>query len=106
MTFNISGSAAPVAEQRPSTTAHHGRERTDNYAWLRADNWQEVMRDPEALPQDIRAYLEAEKDYYDTLMQDTKSLQETLFEEMKGRIKQDDSSVPAPDGAYAYSSRF
>jgi oligopeptidase B len=106
LTFNISGSAAPVAEQRPSTTAHHGRERTDNYVWLRADNWQEVMRDPEALPQDIRTYLEAENDYYDTLMQDTKSLQETLFEEMKGRIKQDDSSVPAPDGAYAYSSRF
>ena len=106
MTFDLSKHAAPSAEQRPSTVSHHGIELRDNYAWLKADNWQDVMRDPDALPNDIRVYLDAENDYYAALMDDTKDLQEVLFEEMKGRIKQDDSSVPSPDGPFAYSSRF
>lgn len=106
MSFDLSGKTPPAAEKRPSKSTHHGIELIDNYAWLKADNWQEVMRDPVALPQDIRAYLEAENAYYEALMADTKPLQETLFQEMKGRIKQDDSSVPAPDGPYAYSSRY
>ncbi|MGI9364086.1 MAG: S9 family peptidase, partial [Rhizobiaceae bacterium] len=66
----------------------------------------DVMRDPDTLPQDIRSYLEAENTYCAALMEDTSDLQEALFEELKGRIKQDDSSVPAPDGPYAYSSRY
>ncbi len=106
MTFDLGKLAAPKAEQRRSTSNHHGIELVDNYAWLKADNWQDVMRDPDLLPQDIRTYLEAENDYYSALMADTSTLQDTLFEEMKGRIKQDDSSVPAPDGPYAYSSRY
>ena len=64
------------------------------------------MRDPSTLPQDIRTYLEAENSYCEAQMEDTSALQDVLFEEMKGRIKQDDSSVPAPDGEYAYSSRY
>lgn len=106
MTFDLTKLAAPSAEQRRSTSIHHGIELVDNYAWLKAENWPEVMRDPDALPQDIRTYLEAENDYYAALMDDTKELQDVLFDEMKGRIKQDDSSVPSPDGHYAYSSRF
>ena len=50
----------PVAEKRPVEDIRHGITRTDNYDWLRAENWQEVMRDPSALPADIRTYLEAE----------------------------------------------
>ncbi len=92
----------PVAEIRPVKDLHHGIERVDNYAWLRAGNWQEVMRDPASLDADIRAYLEAENAYTQAKMADTEPLQETLFKEMKGRIKEDDSTVPAPDGAYAY----
>ena len=64
------------------------------------------MRDPAALQQDIRDYLEEENIYCKTLMNDTSVLQETLFEELKGRIKQDDSSVPSPDGRFAYASRY
>ena len=97
---------APRAEQRSHKVSHHGIEFDDPYAWLRADNWQEVMRDPSVLPDDIRAYLEAENAYTKTEMADTEALQDALFEEMKGRIKEDDSSVPSPDGPYAYSSRF
>ena len=85
---------------------HHAIERADNYAWLRADNWQEVMRDPSALAADIRAYLEAENAYTATAMADTEALQETLFKEMKGRIKEDNSTVPAPDGAYSYFTSY
>jgi oligopeptidase B len=96
----------PAAEIRPARDLHHGIERVDNYAWLRAANWQEVMRDPASLAAGIRAYLEAENAYTAKAMADTEALQETLFNEMKGRIKEDDSTVPAPDGAYAYFTSY
>ncbi|MYZ48385.1 S9 family peptidase [Propylenella binzhouense] len=98
--------APPVAERRPVTLARHGHVRTDDYAWLRADNWQEVMRNPAALAPDIRAYLEAENAYFAAAMADTEALQDTLFREMRGRIKEDDSTVPAADGRYAYATRY
>ncbi|MEM9732567.1 MAG: S9 family peptidase [Pseudomonadota bacterium] len=104
--FDLSQATPPVAEKRPYQTQWHGRTLTDDYAWLRADNWQDVMRDPSALPDDIRAYLDAENSYQEALLADTKGLQDELFEEMKGRIKQDESSVPSPDGPYAYASRY
>src|SRR5690606_24373633 len=97
---------APLADRRPSVSTHHGIAREDDYAWLRADNWQAVMRDPHQLPADIRAHLEAENAYTKAVMADTEALQKTLFEEMKGRIKEDDSSVPAPDGAFDYYTRY
>ncbi len=96
----------PLAEKRPSTKTNHGICRTDDYAWLRADNWRDVMRDPNQLQSDIRNYLNAENDYTTARMADTVPLQETLFEEMKGRIKEDDSSVPSPDGVWAYYTSF
>lgn len=96
----------PVAPRRPSQSHHHGIDRADDYAWLRADNWQAVMRDPAVLPPDIRAHLEAENAYTAAAMGDTEALQETLFAEMKGRIKEDDSSVPAPDGPFDYYTRY
>ena len=92
----------PLAEKRAARDVHHGTERVDDYAWLRVPNWQEVMRNPEALSADVRAYLEAENAYTQEAMSDTEVLQEALFKEMKGRIKEDNSTVPAPDGAYAY----
>jgi oligopeptidase B len=96
----------PVAERRPVSATHHGITRTDDYAWLRADNWQQVMRDPSVLPADIRAYLEAENAYADAAMADVTALKDKLFAEMRARIKGDDFSVPSPDGAYAYGIRF
>ena len=97
---------APIAECRPATDTHHGITRTDDYAWLRADNWQEVMRDPSALPADIRTYLEAENEFTEKTLASTNTLQDTIFEELKGRIKQDDSSVPSPHGPWAYYSSY
>ncbi|TJX74220.1 MAG: S9 family peptidase, partial [Mesorhizobium sp.] len=96
----------PAPEKRPVSDTHHGITRTDEYAWLRADNWQEMFRDPSLLDPGIRAELEAENAYQSALMADTSDLQKQLFKEMKGRIKEDDSSVPMKDGPYAYGSSF
>src|SRR5262245_42879274 len=98
--------APPVAERRPKTSAWHGTTVVDEFAWLRADNWQEVMRDPARLDPAIRAHLDAENQYAERVLGDTTELQATLFAEMKGRIKEDDSSVPAADGPFAYYSRY
>ena len=96
----------PRAARRPVSATHHGQTSTDEFAWLRADNWQEVMRNPAALPADIRAYLEAENAYFVASMVDTEALQSTLFKEMRARTKEDDSSVPSPNGPWAYGHRF
>ncbi|MEX0839955.1 MAG: S9 family peptidase [Parvibaculum sp.] len=97
---------APRAEKRPHSDTHHGVTRVDDYAWLRDENWREVMRDPDVLDKDIRAYLEAENAYTEAALAPVSELRETLFREMKGRIKEDDSSVPSPDGPFAYYTRF
>ncbi|MEQ8267559.1 MAG: S9 family peptidase [Parvibaculum sp.] len=97
---------APAASKRPQTDVHHGISRVDDYAWLRDENWREVMRDPDVLDKDIRAYLDAENAYTEAALAPVAALRETLFKEMKGRIKEDDSSVPSPDGAFAYYTRF
>src|SRR5262249_6250770 len=78
----------------------------DDYAWLKDANWQEVLRDPGLLDRDIRAYLEAENAYTEGLLGHTGGLQKKLVAEMRGRIKEDDSSVPSPDGPYAYFRKF
>jgi oligopeptidase B len=96
----------PLAERRRLASTWHGIALTDDYAWLRADNWQAVMRDPTALPAEIRAYLEAENAYTEAMTADIEGLRLDLFAEMRGRIREDDSSVPAPDGAYAYAIRY
>jgi oligopeptidase B len=97
---------APVAPRRPHSFTAHGIAITDDYAWLKDANWQEVLRDPLVLDADIRKYLEAENDYTESLLGHTAGLQATLVAEMRGRVKEDDSSVPAPDGPFAYLSKF
>jgi oligopeptidase B len=66
---------APIAAKRPVTDTRHGITRSDDYAWLRADNWQEVFKDPSVLDPAIRAHLEAENAYQDAAMADTEELQ-------------------------------
>jgi oligopeptidase B len=96
----------PMAQRIPVVSVHHGVTLTDDYAWLRAENWQEVMRKPQSLPEPIRAHLDAENAYTKATMADTEALQDTLFKEMKARLKEDDSQVPQPDGPYEYFPRF
>jgi oligopeptidase B len=96
----------PTAPRRPHSFTTHGITVTDDYAWLKDDDWQEVLRDPTILNADIRKYLEEENAYTESLLGHTAGLQKTLVAEMRGRIKEDDSSVPAPDGPYAYMRKF
>jgi oligopeptidase B len=102
----LARAGAPLARKFSVVSSHHGIERVDDYAWLRAANWQQVMRDPAVLDPEIRAHLEAENAYTAAVLAATEALQQRLFAEMKGRIKEDDGSVPAPDGPFAYYSRF
>lgn len=92
----------PVAKRIATETTSHNSTLVDEYSWLRDPNWQTVMQDPAALQADIRDYLQQENAFTKAGMQDTEALQKTLFEEMKARIKQDDSTVPAKDGEYFY----
>ncbi|MCE1235065.1 MAG: S9 family peptidase [Hyphomicrobiales bacterium] len=101
----LAAAAAPRAEARETVRTLHGVAVADEYAWLRAENWREAMRDPATLPGDIRAHLEAENLHARAALAPTEALQAMLFEEMKGRIEQDDSSVPAKDGDFAYAVR-
>ena len=96
----------PVAAKHPVPDTRHGISRTDEYAWLRADNWQEVFKDPALLDARIRAHLEAENAYQQEMLADGAALRSALFAEMKGRIKEDDSSVPMRDGPFAYGTGF
>jgi oligopeptidase B len=97
---------APIAPRRPHSFTTHGITVVDDYAWLKDEKWQEVLRDPSVLNADIRNYLETENDYTEGLLGHTGALQKALVAEMRGRIKEDDSSVPAPDGPYAYLRKF
>jgi oligopeptidase B len=96
----------PVAPRRPHAVTHHGLTVADDYAWLKDDNWQEVLRDPAVLKPDIRAYLEAENAYTEAVLGHTAPLQRKLVAEMRGRIKEDDSTVPSPDGPFAYFQKY
>ena len=96
----------PVARQEPKRIEQLGRVRTDEYAWMKDDNWQKVLHDPKLIKADVKAHLDAENAYFKAMMASTEPLQATMFEEMKGRIKEDDSSVPAPDGPWEYYTRF
>ncbi|MBA7466591.1 Dipeptidyl aminopeptidase BI [subsurface metagenome] len=98
--------AAPVAPRRPHSFTTHGITVNDDYAWLKDPKWQEVLRDPTILDPDIRRYLEQENGYTESLLGHTSALQKKLVAEMRGRIKEDDSSVPSPDGPYAYFRKF
>ena len=77
--------AEPRAEQRPLERTLHDVRLVDEYAWLKAENWREVMRDPFQLDPAIRAYLQAENSIRTRARRHRESLQDTLFAEMKGR---------------------
>ncbi|WP_296595415.1 S9 family peptidase [Phenylobacterium sp.] len=97
---------APVAAKTPHRIEQLGRVRVDDYAWMKDDNWQQVLRDPKVLRADVREHLDDENGYTKAVLSETEALQAQMFAEMKGRIKEDDSSVPSPDGPWDYYSRY
>ena len=100
------GAKAPFAQKKTSVITQHGDIRNDDYAWLKDENWQQVIHTPEALSEEIKQYLVAENTYLEHCMKDTESLQKELFTELRGRIKEDDSTVPEKDGDYFYYDRY
>ncbi len=97
----------PKAKKIPTEITQLGRKRYDDYAWMRDEKWQDVLNNPQALNKEIRAHIELENAYTnEVLIEPTANLRNTLFEEMKARIKEDDSTPPAPDGEYAYFQKF
>jgi oligopeptidase B len=97
----------PIAAKRPVTLTQLGRTRNDDYAWMRAPNWQEVIDSPASLQGEIRTHIEAENAYTRQVFLDpTEALRDKLFGELRGRVKEDDSSVPAPMDNFQYYTRF
>ena len=90
----------PVAARRPHRFTVHGETIADDYAWLRDPDYPAVG-DP-----DVLAYLEAENAYFEAAMAPLQPLVETIYGEMKGRIKEDDASVPQKDGDWYYWTAF
>src|SRR5262245_44997793 len=87
-------SSPPMSEKRPKTITVHGDSRTDDYFWLRDKN------DPKVV-----AYLRAEDGYAETAMKPTSEMQNVLYTEMLGHIKETDETVPYRRGEYLYYSR-
>ena len=98
--------APPSAARRPVRLSAHGIDRVDPYAWLRASNWKQVLTDPSALAPEIRGYIDAENRYAEAVFAPLSGLRVKLVEEMKARIEEEDSGVPAPSGDYAYWSKY
>lgn len=103
---SMSKPTPPVAKKVPVRIEQLGRVRVDDYQWMKDDNWQAVLRDPSLIKADVKEHLTAENAYREAMMASTLPLQAEMFEEMKGRIKEDDSSVPAADGPWEYYVRY
>ncbi len=96
----------PVAEKQPTQLEKHGDVRIDNYFWMRLSDEQKLAPVKDEQTKKVIDYLEEENSYYDKVTAYTKNFEEKLFEEMKGRIKEDDSSVPYKDNGYFYITSY
>ncbi len=96
----------PEADKIPKALKSHGDERIDNYYWMRLSDEQKSAKDPDEQTKKVMDYLNAENNYLDAKLGHTKAFQENLFEEIKGRIKQQDESVPYFKNGYWYYTRF
>lgn len=94
------GVAAPVAEKHPFSMTAHGDTRVDDYYWMNA-YFKKTADSSKAV-----SYLEEENKYLDTMMSGYRGFRDKLFDEMKGRIKENDASVPYKDNGYWYYDRY
>ncbi|CAA0193284.1 S9 family peptidase [Tenacibaculum maritimum] len=97
---------APIADKEPKKLEKHGDVRIDNYFWMRLSDEQKNAAEKDSQTQKVYDYLNAENAYFDKMTFNTKDFQEELFEEMKGRIKEDDASVPYESNGYFYITRY
>jgi oligopeptidase B len=96
----------PVAKKEDHFTEIHGQKLNDPYFWMRLSDEQKEKGDSLPETKAVRDFLHAENEYTKAALAHTQTLQDKLFEEMKGRIKEDDQSVPYKDNGYWYYTRF
>ena len=92
----------PQLEKKPELKSCHNVTWEDNYSWIHQNNILEVLKDSSKLLPEVRKYLEEENNYTEENLKDTKEYQKKLFDEIKGRIKLDDESLPFKDKNYEY----
>lgn len=97
---------APVAKMVKAELTEHGDTRIDNYFWMRLSDEQKNSETPDAQTQDVLDYLNQENDYRESEMKDTEEFQQQLYDEIVGRIKQTDESVPVKVNGYWYYTRY
>ena len=95
----------PQLTKKPEIKSCHNITWEDNYSWIHQKDILEVLKDSSKLLPDVRKYLEEENSYTELNLKDTKECQKKLFEEIKGRIKLDDESLPFKDKNYEYWSK-
>ncbi|GGI57456.1 S9 family peptidase [Winogradskyella haliclonae] len=96
----------PVAEKTPKALTAHGDTRVDDYFWMRLTDEQKNAETPDKQTQKVLSYLGDENSYKKEVLKHTEDLQENLYNEIVGRIKKDDQSVPYNDNGYSYYTRF
>lgn len=96
----------PQAKQVPHEMAIHGHTRNDEYHWMRLTEEQREADPPDAHTCEVVDHLNAENAYADSLLAPVSGLRETLFAEMKARVKEEDLSVPYRENGYWYNHRF
>ena len=96
----------PIAKKEPKVLSIHGDERIDNYFWMRLSDKQKESKNPDQQTQSVLDYLNTENKYLKSKMKHTEELQLNLFNEIKSRIKKDDSSVPVKIDNYSYYTRY
>ena len=97
---------APIAQRIDTLITVHGHTRTDPYFWMRLSDEQKNSETPDVQTQRTIDYLNAENAYTDSVMHNTTALQQKLFDEIVGRIKKDDESVPYFQNGYWYYTRY
>ncbi|WP_296316588.1 S9 family peptidase [Winogradskyella sp. UBA3174] len=96
----------PLAKKVTKELTIHNDTRTDDYFWMRLSDEQKNAETPDAQTQDVLDYLGAENEYLNKAMNHTKELQTKLYDEIVGRIKKDDQSVPVKSNGYFYYTRY
>ena len=92
----------PQLRKKPDIKSCHNTSWEDNYSWIHQNNILDVLKDSSKLLPEGRKYLEEENAYTEYHLENTKQIQKELFNEIKGRIKLDDESLPYKDIRYEY----
>ena len=92
----------PQLRKKLEIKSCHNTSWEDNYSWIHQKDILEVLKDKNKLNPEVKKYLIEENNHTDYHLKDTKNLQKKLFDEIKGRIKLDDESLPFRDHAYDY----